>query len=410
MNATLAANDASETAGALFERVRDDFPLLQQTLDGEPIVYLDAASTTPKPHAVIDAVVAYYSEYTANVHRSVHPLGERATTAYEAARYAVANFINASPAEIIFTKNATEAFNLVAFAMGLAPSDEVILPAAEHHSNFLPWRMHATPVLIAGDDDGVPYYDDLASKITPRTRLATVAHVSNVTGTIAPIAAWIATARERGIPTMIDASQSASHLPLDVKRLDCDFLAFSGHKLLGPSGVGVLYAKRERLEGMRPFLTGGGMISYHGEDRMTWRDDPHRFEAGTPPIEAVIGLGAAIEYLRRLDMKVVRQHALGLGEHMAQALGELPGVRLLGGRDAERIGLVTFAVDVPGIAPDGIARLLADSYGILCSGGYHCAHILHHRLNLAGTVRASGHVFTSPEDVEALVRALGEIV
>lgn len=405
-----AGTTATGSATPLHERVRGEFPLLRQTIDGAPVIYLDSASTTPKPQAVIDAVVGYYRDYTANVHRSIHPFGERATEAYEAARYEVAAFLNASPAEIVFTRNATESFNLVAFGLDLAPDDEIVLPSSEHHSNFLPWRMRAKTVLVDADEDGVPRYGELAARLSARTRLATVAHVSNVTGTIAPIEEWIATAHARGVPVMIDASQSASHLPLDVKKLDCDFLAFSGHKLLGPSGVGVLYAKRERLAALSPFLTGGGMVSYHGEDKFVLRDDPWRFEAGTPAIEAAIGLGAAIAWLRRIGMENVRDHSLETGALLGRELSAIPGVRVLGGTTVPRIALATFTAPVPAVAPDGIARLLADSHAICCSGGYHCAHILHHRLNLAGTVRASGHVFTTPDEIRALGSALREIV
>jgi cysteine desulfurase/selenocysteine lyase len=397
-------------AHSLADRVRADFPLLAETIDDRPVVYLDAASTTPKPRVVIDAVRDYYEHYTANVHRSLHPFGEKSTEKFEAARYEVAAFLGASPAEIVFTRNATEALNLVAFSMGLASGDEGVLPSSEHHSNFLPWREHATPVLLDCDEDGVPLYETLGAKLTARTKLATVAHVSNVTGTIAPIAAWIETAHARGVPVMIDASQSASHLPIDVRKLDVDFLAFSGHKLLGPSGVGVLYAKRERLKNFKAFLTGGGMVSHHGEESFTLRDDPWRFEAGTPAIEATIGLGAAIAYLKRIGMDAVRDHSLETGRRLNAMLSAIPGAKVLGGTTAPRIGLATFTLPVPAIAADGIARLLADSYSICCSGGFHCAHILHDRLKLAGTVRVSGHVFTNDADLAALESALREIV
>lgn len=208
---------------------RDDFPLLQRELDGARITYLDSASTTPKPRAVIDAVTRYYTEMGANVHRGVHPLGEASTAAYERARYAVASLIGASPTEIVFVRNATEAFNLVAHGLGLAPDDEVVFPASEHHSNYMPWRLAARPVLVDIDDDAVPRYGQLAERLTPRTRLVTLAHVSNVTGVVAPVEDWIATARAQGVPVMVDASQSISHLPIDVRKLDCDFLAFSSH-------------------------------------------------------------------------------------------------------------------------------------------------------------------------------------
>jgi cysteine desulfurase/selenocysteine lyase len=395
---------------ALHERVRPEFPLLAERLDDRPVVYLDSASTTPKPRAVIDAVMSYYEHFTANVHRSIHPFGEIATERYEKSRYAVASFLNCSPAEIVFTRNATESFNLVAHSIALDPGDEVILPASEHHSNFLPWRTAATPVLLDSDEDGLPRYEQLETRINGKTKLATLAHVSNVTGTIAPLERWIEVAHAKGVPVMVDASQSASHLPLDVKKLDCEFLAFSGHKLLGPSGVGVLYARRDWMAKLTPYQTGGGMVSYHGEDHFVLRDPPWRFEAGTPAIEATIGLGVAVDWLRRIGMEAVRDHSLEVGRNLVASLSSLPGVRILGGTDAPRIGLVTFTIPVPSVAADGVARLLSDGYSICCSGGFHCAHILHHRLNLAGTVRASGHVFTSPDDVAALHDALAEIL
>ncbi len=390
----------------------DDFPLLSRQIDGMPITYLDSASTTPKPRAVIDSVVRYYSEMGANVHRGVHPLGESSTAAYERARYAVASLINASPSEIVFTRNATEAFNLVAQGLGLQKDDEVVLPASEHHSNYMPWRLWAKCVLVDIDDEAVPRYQQLKERLTPRTRLCTLAPVSNVTGVIAPVEEWIATAHAAGVPVMVDASQSVSHLPIDVKKLDCDFLAFSSHKIFGPSGVGVLYVRRDRFEALKLFNVGGGMVAYHGEDRYEVREAPFRFEAGTPAIEGAIGLGAAIDYVRSAGMDKIAAHSRALGEQMVRELGALPEARVLGGRVSpeRRVALCTVSVPVPSMTQANIARMLADSHAILVSGGFHCAHVLHHRVLLDGTLRASAHLFNDSSDIERLVSALRELI
>jgi len=389
-----------------------DFPLLSRRLDGAEITYLDSASTTPKPQTVIDAVIRYYTEMGANVHRGVHPLGEAATAAYERARYAVASLINASPSEIVFTRNATEAFNLVAQGLGLQRDDEVVLPASEHHSNYMPWRLWAKTVLVDIDDEAVPRYHQLRERLTPRTRLCTLAHVSNVTGVIAPVEEWIATAHQAGVPVMVDASQSVSHLPIDVKQLDCDFLAFSSHKIFGPSGVGVLYVRRDRFEALKLFNVGGGMVAYHGEDRYEVLEAPFRFEAGTPAIEGAIGLGAAIDYVRSAGMVEIAAHSRALGEQLVRGLSALPGARVLGGRVApeHRVALCTVSVPIPSMTQANIARMLADSHAILVSGGYHCAHVLHHRVLLDGTLRASAHLFNDAADVERLVAALQELL
>lgn len=391
---------------------RTDFPLLGRLVDGQPITHLDSASTAPKPRCVIDAVTRFYKEHTANVHRGVHGLSEEATELYERSRHEVASFLNASPDEIIFTRNTTEAINLVAHGLGLKPNDEVILTAPEHHSNFMPWRVRAHTLPVGIDDEGVPLYNELESLLTPRTRLATLAHVSNVLGVLAPVSQWIATAHSRNVPVFIDASQSASHVPIDVKALDCDFLATSGHKLLGPSGVGILYGKREYLERLSLYQTGGGMVKLHEDDRFVTHDIPLRFEAGTPNIEGVIGLGAAVAYLRAIGMVAVHNHSRELGEHLVQGLNSLEGIRILAGSVplSQRIGLASFTVAARGFTADTIARQLYDRHQILVSGGYHCAHILHHRLKLDGTVRASTHVFNTHADIERLLLGLKDIL
>ena len=393
-------------------KYKSDFPLLAQEVDGMPITYLDSASTTPKPKSVIDAVTRYYTQMGANVHRGVHPLGEASTQAYERARLAVAQLIGASPHEIVFTRNATESFNLVAQGLGLGHEDEVVFPASEHHSNYMPWRLKAKTVLVDIDDEAVPRYQQLKERLTKQTKLVTLAHVSNVTGVVAPVEEWIATAHAAGVPVMVDASQSVSHLPIDVKKLDCDFMAFSSHKIFGPSGVGVLYVRKDRFEHLQLWNVGGGMVNYHGEDRYEVREAPFRYEAGTPNIEGAIGFGAAIDYVRAAKLTEIAKHSQALGAQMVAGLSALPGARVLGAHVPanQRVALCTISLPVPSMTQANIGRLLADSHGILVSGGFHCAHILHHRIHLDGTLRASAHLFNDEEDVERLIGALRDLV
>ena len=391
---------------------RADFPLLQRRIDGALITHLDSASTAPKPQCVIDAVTACYTHHTANVHRGVHVLSEEATEAFEQTRQEVASFLNASPSEIIFTRNSTEGVNLVAHGLRLAPADEVVVPALEHHSNFMPWRLSARAVPVDLNPDGVPHYEQIQAHLTAATRLVALAQVSNALGVIAPVAPWIAAAHAHGVPVLVDASQSASHLPIDVRALDCDFLVLSGHKLLGPAGVGVLYGKRAQLEKLGLYQVGGGMVTYHGDDRFAVQDVPWRFEAGTPNIEGVIGLGAAVAYLRRIGMAAVAAHSQALGQHLVEGLRAIPGTHILADSapPADRIGLATFTVNTPGLGAEAVARTLCDRHQILVSGGYHCAHILHHRLQLSGTVRASTHIFNTHAEIDRLLTALRELV
>jgi cysteine desulfurase/selenocysteine lyase len=288
----------------------------------------------------------------------------------------------------------------------------VVFPASEHHSNYMPWRLVARPVLVDIDDEAVPLYQQLKERLSPRTKLVTLAHVSNVNGVIAPISEWIETAHKSGVPVMVDASQSISHLPIDVKALGCEFLAFSSHKMFGPSGVGVLYARRDRMESLKLWNVGGGMVSYHGEDRMELREAPFKFEAGTPNIEGAIGFGAAVDFIRDIGLTNIAAHSRRLGEAMVRGLSSLPGARVLGAHvpPERRIALCTLSLPVPSMSQTNIARLLADSHAILVSGGYHCAHILHHRVKLDETLRARAHLFNDENDVERLVGALRELV
>lgn len=390
------------------EFTRNEFPFLNRKIDGNPIIYLDSASTSPKPQCVIDAVTGVYQSTTANVHRGIHTVADEATEAYENARREVAKFLNASPSEIIFTRNATEGINLVANGLGLTPDDEVVLTPAEHHSNYLPWRLRAKMVPVGLSADGLPLYDEVEKVLSPRTKMLTLAHISNTTGIVAPVEKWIEAGHRKSLPVLIDAAQSASHMPLDVRALDCDFMVLSGHKLLGPSGIGVLYGKRERLAQLPLYQTGGGMVRYHGEDRFEVQDVPQRFEAGTPNIEGAIGLGAAVKWLRTLGMENVMAHSQALGNQLMHGLSSIPGIRIVAVSAPleKRIGLATFYLEVPGFSQDALARLLCDRYQILVSGGYHCAHILHHRLRLEGTVRISTHIFTTHEEIDKVLSAL----
>ena len=390
---------------------RVEFPLLRRTIDGRTITYLDSASTTPKPQCVIDAVNWVYGHATANVHRGVHALADEVTEAYEEARSEVAAFLNAAPSEIVFTRNTTEGINFVAAGLGLGPDDDVVITPLEHHSNYLPWRVRSRIRTVGLGVDGLPRYDEVEHVITPATRLLSLAQIPNTTGVLAPVERWVSAAHAAGIPVLVDASQSASHVPIDVHALDCDFLALSSHKLLGPSGVGALYVKQSRLNALPLYQVGGGMVRYHGEDRFETDDAPHRFEAGTPNIEGTIGLGAAVKWLRGIGMETIRNHSRELGAHLIDGLRKIPRTTIVADSapPEQRFGLVTFAIRAAGFSQESLARLLCDRYQILVSGGYHCAHILHHRMGLDGSIRASTHVFNTHEEIDRLLAALGEL-
>ena len=293
--------------------------------------------------------------------------------------------------------------------MNLTPEDEVVFPASEHHSNYMPWRVVATPKLVDIDDEAVPKWSQLGSRLSKHTRLVSVAHVSNVTGVIAPVEEWIATAHKAGVPVILDASQSVAHLPIDVRALDVDFMGFSSHKMFGPNGVGVLYVRRDHFEKLGLGNVGGGMVAMHAEDSFAAMEAPFRYEAGTPNIEGVIGLGAAVDYLRSVGMPAIAAHVRGLAEQMMAGLAELPNATILGRSASERIALATVSLPLPSMRQQDIARLLADAHGIFVSGGFHCAHVLHHRLRLDGTLRASAHIFNDSGDIDALLNALRDL-
>jgi cysteine desulfurase/selenocysteine lyase len=393
------------------ERLRRDFPILSQRVRGKPLVYLDNAATSQKPRTVIEAVTRFYTAENANIHRGVHYLSEQATAAYDRVREQVARFINAaSPREIVFTRGTTEGINLVAQSWGrsrLRPGDEILITGLEHHSNIVPWQIvaaqtgavvRAIPITDAGELD-LTGFDRL---LTERTRLLAVAHLSNALGTINPVRWMTSQARERGIVTVVDAAQSAPHLPVDVQALDCDFLAFSGHKVFGPTGVGVLYGRTELLEAMPPWHGGGDMIETVTLERSTYAEPPARFEAGTPMIAQVMGLGAALEYVEGVGRVAIGAWEEELLGYATERVRDLPGVRLVG-TAREKASILSFVVD--GVHPHDVGAVLDDD-GIAIRAGHHCAQPVMQRFGLPATARASFAFYNTRDEVDALVRGL----
>ena len=394
-------------------RIQRDFPILEQEVNGRRLVYLDNAATTQKPRQVIGALVRYYETSNANIHRGIHTLAVRATEQYEGVRAKVAAHIGASnPADIVFTRNTTESINLVARAWGdanISEGDEIVLSLMEHHSNIVPWQMLAKRVganlrYAEVRDDGTLDLDSLRSLVTSRTKLVSIVHMSNVLGTINPVAEIAEIAHAVGALVLIDGAQSAPHMPLNVMEMGCDLFAFSAHKMLGPTGVGVLWAKPGLLEEMEPFLGGGEMISVVKPEASTWADAPHKFEAGTPNIADVIAFGAALDYLRELGMDTVRAHEKAITAHAIERLERLPGVHIHGPHDVElRGGAVSFVVD--GVHPHDVSTVV-DSHGVAIRAGHHCAQLLMRRLNVPATNRASFYIYNDERDVEVLIEAL----
>lgn len=394
-------------------RVRQDFPILRQQVNGRRLVYLDNAATTQKPRQVIEALVRYYETSNANIHRGIHTLATRATEQYEDARRKVARFIGArGPEEVVFTRNATEAINLVARAWGdehVGEGDEIVLTLMEHHSNIVPWQLLArrtgATLRYAGiTDDGRLDLDELRRLIGPRTKLVAVTHMSNVLGTINPVADIAEMAHAAGALVLVDGAQSVPHLPVDVQTLGADFLAFSAHKMLGPTGVGVLWARAELLEAMPPFLGGGDMIAVVRPESSTWAELPHKFEAGTPNIADVIAFGAAIDYLAGIGIANVRRHEEELTELALEQLRRVPGLRVFGPVAAsERGGVVSFSMQAA--HPHDVATI-ADGYGVAIRAGHHCAQLLMRALGVPATSRASFSIYNDADDIEALVEAL----
>ncbi|MEQ8834397.1 MAG: SufS family cysteine desulfurase [Miltoncostaeaceae bacterium] len=408
----MSVHPVDTPAGLDVEALRADFPILERRVHGVPLVYLDSAATSQKPRAVLEAMDAYYEQTNANVHRGVYELAAEATSRFEAGRAAVAGLVNASPECTVLAKNASEAINLVAWAWGvrgLADGDEIVVTEMEHHSDIVPWQIVAgitgatvrfCPVTAEGELD----LDAMASLIGPRTRMVGVVHASNVLGTINPVAEVARMAHEAGALCLVDASQSVPHMPVDFAALGCDLMAFTGHKMLGPTGVGVLVGTREVLEGIEPFLGGGEMISNVTTTGSTWADLPHKFEAGTPPIAEGVGLGAAVGYLDGLGMENVRAHEREMAAYMLDALGEVPGIVIHGPRDPDRRGAVV-SFSLPDIHPHDIAHLV-DQEGVCIRAGHHCAKPLMRVLGVGATARASAYVYNTTEDIDHLVRAL----
>lgn len=393
--------------------LRADFPILARKVHGNPLAYLDNAASTQKPQTVIEALAEFYRTHYANIHRGVHTLSEEATVAYEEARDKVAAFIHAPDrCGVIFTRNATEAINLVAYAWGRAnvgPGDRVVVTEMEHHSNLVPWQMLAREVgaelaYVSVTDEGRLDLESLDRLLDGGSvKLVAFAHVSNVLGTVNPVREIVARAHAAGALALVDAAQSVPHMPVDVASLDCDFIVFSGHKMCGPSGIGVLYGRPELLDAMPPFLTGGGMIRRVGRSEARWADLPGKFEAGTPAIAEAVGLGAAVDYLRGVGMEVIWAHEQELVTYALERLEESPGVRVIGPPAGERCGLVSFIV--ASIHPHDVAQVL-DWEGIAIRAGFHCAQPLHERLGLKATARASFYLYNTREEVDRLVEGI----
>lgn len=417
-------------------RIRNDFPVLDQQIHGHPLVYLDSGATSQNPRTVLEAEQEFYEQRNAAVHRGAHELAVRATDAYEDARAAVAGFVGASPDEIVWTSNATEAINLVAYALGNAsawaergrggdavralairPSDEIVVTELEHHANLIPWqelafRTGATLKWIPIDDAGRLRMDEAERIVGPRTRVIAFAHASNVLGSVAPVEELVALARRVGALTVLDACQSAPHMPLDLRALGVDFAAFSGHKMLAPTGIGALYGRRELLDALPPFLVGGSMITTVTMERAEYLPAPQRFEAGTQRISQAVAFAAAVDYLTQVGVDRIHAWESALGARLANGVAAIPGVRLLGPQPGEewhgspRIGLAAF--DVEGVHAHDVGQYL-DSAGIAVRVGHHCAQPLHRRLGLTASTRASAYLYTTTAEVDAFLGALAEV-
>ncbi len=394
------------------QRIKKDFPILETLANGKRLVYLDSAATSQKPRAVIDRMVRFYEEENANVHRGIYELGEKATVAYEGARDSVARFIGArSPKSIIFTRGTTESINLVRFTWGRAnihEGDEILVTEMEHHSNLIPWQMlvdETGAVLkhLPIDDDGKLRIDLLGEYLTDKTKLVAMNLMSNVLGTINPVRTVADAAHAVGARILVDAAQASPHLAFDVNELDCDFLAFSAHKMCGPTGAGMLYGREDLLEAMPPFLGGGEMIREVWADRATWAEVPQKFEAGTPNIAQAIGMGAAIEYLEDLGMDAVREHEMQLTKYAMDKISSI-GATIYGPKDVnDRGGVISFNLDE--VHPHDMATIV-DQEGLCIRAGHHCAQPLMRKLGVAATARASFYIYNTEEDVDALIDAL----
>jgi cysteine desulfurase/selenocysteine lyase len=396
------------------ERVRADFPILRRQVHGKPLVYLDNAATTQKPQAVLEALTRYYTGTNANVHRGVHLLSQLATDEYEGAREKIRAYFNAASArEIVYTRNSTEGINLVAHVFGAArvrAGDEVLISAMEHHSNIVPWqmlcersgaRLRTAPI----DDRGELLLDEFEAMVGPRTRIVAIAHMSNALGTINPVADIVRISHAHGAAVLLDGSQAAYHMPVDVRALDCDFYVATGHKLYGPTGIGVLYGKERLLEELPPFMGGGDMIRSVTFARSTWNELPHKFEAGTPNIAGAVGLGAALDYIASVGLREISQHEHELLAYATDVVGGVPGIRLIG-TARRKASVVSFVLD--GVHPHDIGTVV-DREGVAIRTGHHCAQPVMERFGVPATARASLAMYNTREDVDALGRALHRV-
>ena len=396
-------------------RVREDFPILSERIHGKPLVYLDNAATTQKPQAVLDALTHYYAHDNANIHRGVHLLSERATMAYEQARVKVQKFLKARKAEeIIFVRNATEGINLVAQTYGrrhVGEGDEIIISAMEHHCNIVPWQMlceekGAILRVIPMNDAGELLLDEYAKLLSPRTKFVSIVHMSNALGTINPVKQMIDMAHAQGVPVLVDAAQSAYHIPLDVQALACEFLVFSGHKLYGPTGIGVLYGKEAILTAMPPWMGGGDMIRSVTFEKTTYNSLPYKFEAGTPHIAGGIGLGAAIDYLNRVGMDNIAAYEHELLQYGTQVLNDVDGLRMIGTAQ-DKASVFSFTLE--GVHPHDIGTIV-DQDGIAIRTGHHCAQPVMQRFGIPATARASLACYNTCEEIDALARSLRRVM
>ena len=412
----MSSAEAASAVESVFEvqRIRRDFPILTRSIRDQNLVYLDNAATTQKPQRVLDALSSYYATGNANIHRGVYLLSEEATAAYDLARGKVQGLLNARAAhEIIFTRNSTESINLVAQSYGrqnLGPGDEILITHMEHHSNIVPWQLLCEQVgarlcVAPIDDDGTLQLDEFQRLISPRTRLVAVVHLSNSLGTINPVQDIVRMAHARGVPVLIDGSQSVYHMPVDVQALDCDFYVFTGHKLYGPTGIGVLYGRESLLEQMPPYQGGGDMIRSVTFDKTTYAELPHKFEAGTPHIAGAIGLGAAVDYLRSVGFEGIGRHEADLLAYGTNALSEVKGLRLIG-TSPNKASILSFVMD--GAHPHDIGTIV-DADGIAIRTGHHCTQPVMDRFGVPATARASIAMYNTHEEIDALVKALEHV-
>ena len=412
---TSDAQAVSNSAPLDVAHVRKDFPILHQLVNGKPLVYLDNGATSQKPQCVIDALVRYYTTDNANVHRGVHTLSQRATDDYENARSKIRSFLNAaSDQEIIYTRGTTESINLVAQTFGrqnIGPGDEIIVSNMEHHSNIVPWqilceekgsKLRVVPI----DDSGELLVDEFEAMLGPRTKLVSITHVSNALGTIVPVARIVELAHAHGVPVLLDGAQAVPHMRVDVRSLDCDFYVFSGHKLFGPTGIGVLYGKAELLDSMSPYQGGGEMIKSVTFEKTIYADLPYKFEAGTPNIAGAIGLGEAIDYVEALGFDRIMAHEQELLDYGARALSSIEGVQIIG-TAAHKSGILSFIMD--GVHPHDIGTIL-DAEGIAVRTGHHCAQPVMERFQIPATARASMAMYNTKEDIDALVLGIDRVI